>query len=34
MLVYRACAENGVHYVDLTGEPHFMQYVIDEYAIF
>ncbi|KAF5365928.1 hypothetical protein D9758_006689 [Tetrapyrgos nigripes] len=29
--VVRACAENGVHYVDLTGEPYWVKEIIDEY---
>jgi len=29
--VVRACANNGVHYVDLAGEPHFVKSIIQKY---
>lgn len=29
--VVRACANNGVHYVDLAGEPHFIKAIIQKY---
>ena len=28
----RACANHGVHYVDLAGEPHFIKAIIDKFV--
>lgn len=30
--IHSACAAEGVHYVDLTGEPPYMKWVVDEYV--
>ncbi|KAG9049597.1 hypothetical protein FS837_009797 [Tulasnella sp. UAMH 9824] len=30
-VVAKVCAELGVHYVDITGEPHFIRYLIEQY---
>ncbi|KIO28863.1 hypothetical protein M407DRAFT_21940 [Tulasnella calospora MUT 4182] len=30
-VVAKVCAELGVHYVDITGEPHFIRYLVEQY---